>query len=75
MESIEETGNRADTVRIDKNQEIDESNIMCQSGAFKGLKVLSCMFLEKGNCKKRRIRMDWPKTSIIKIFIFKSLSK
>ena len=47
LESMEETVNRDEADKIDKNPEIDESNTMCQPGAFKGLKALCCCFWSK----------------------------
>ena len=47
LESMEETVNRDEADKIDKNPDIDESNTMCQPGAFKGLKVLCCCFWSK----------------------------
>ena len=47
LESMEETVNRDEADKIEKNPEINENNTMCLPGIFKGLKVLCCCFWSK----------------------------
>ena len=47
LESMEETVNRDEADKIEKNPEINENNTMCLPGTFKGLKVLCCCFWSK----------------------------
>ena len=47
LESMEETVNRDEADKIEKNPEIDETNTMCEPKAFKGLKALCCCFWSK----------------------------
>ena len=47
LESMEETVNRDEADKIEKNPEINENNIMCKPGVFRGLKVLCCCFWSK----------------------------
>lgn len=44
---MEETVNRDEADRIEKNPEIDENNTMCRPGTFQGLKALCCCFWSK----------------------------
>ena len=57
LESIEETVNRDEADKIEKNPEINENNTMCKSGLFKGLKDLCCCFLSKNNSGNNE--SDW----------------
>ena len=57
LESMEETVNRDEADKIDKNPEIDESNTMCKPGSFKGLKALCCCFWSKAIAGKDE--SDW----------------
>jgi len=47
LESMEETVNRDEADKIERNPDIDESNTMCLPKAFLGLKVLLCCFWSK----------------------------
>ena len=47
LESMEETVNRDEADRIERNPEIDENNTMCRPGTFQGLKALCCCFWSK----------------------------
>ena len=44
---MEETVNRDEADKIERNPDIDESNTMCLPKAFSGLKVLCCCFWSK----------------------------
>jgi len=57
LESIEETVNRDEADKIEKNPKINGNNTMCRPGLFKGLKDLCCCFLSKNNAGNNE--SDW----------------